>query len=251
MVGIVIVSHSHKLAQGVKELAEQVAGGKVNIATAGGLDDSTLGTSAERVLQAVSGAYGDDGVVILMDLGSAVMTAEVAVEMLPADRQRRVVLCPAPLVEGAVAAAAQAAAGASLGEVDSAARRAMELMKPSGRVADSGGSCGQPVVPDNPPPACPALGGHETARVLLTLRNRYGLHARPAAEFVRTASSFESAVFVRNLSKSGSVANAKSIIEVLTLGAESGHTIEVWAEGRDQAAALEALRDVVESGAGE
>ena len=228
MVGIVIVSHSHRLAQGVKELAEQVAGGKVTIATAGGLDDATLGTSAERVQRAISEAYGDDGVVVLVDLGSAVMTAEVA------------------LVEGAVGAAVQAAAGAPLSEVDRAARRAVELMKPPTGAADSD-RAGLPAGPPQPT----VQERDKGARAVLTVRNSHGLHARPAAEFVRTSARFKSAISVRNLNRSGRVANGKSIVEVLSLGVECGHTIEVSADGPDQDAAIEALRTLVESGAGE
>ncbi len=242
MVGIVIVSHSHRLAQGVKELADQMTGGRVRIATAGGLDDETLGTSADRVLQAISAASGDDGVLVLMDLGSAVMTAEVAVEMLPAEMRGRVVLCPAPLVEGAVAAAVQAAAGAPLAEVEAAARKAIDLMKPVARAGEAG-SASQPAVQ-------PREQREGKATAVLVVRNEHGLHARPAAEFVRTSSKFKAAISVRNLSRGGLTANAKSIVEVLSLGVESGHSIEVSADGPDQAEAVEALRSRVESGDG-
>ena len=79
MVGIVIVSHSQKLAEGVKELAEMMAN-DVHIEAAGGLDEGLLGTSFERVKVAIEDVCGTDGAVVLMDMGSAVMTAELAVE---------------------------------------------------------------------------------------------------------------------------------------------------------------------------
>jgi len=111
MVGLVIVAHSFKLAEGVKELADQMTGGRVRVVAAGGLDERTLGTSAERILEAIDTAYGPDGVLVFMDLGSAVMSAEMAVEMLPPERRALVRIRPAPLVEGAIAAAVQASLG--------------------------------------------------------------------------------------------------------------------------------------------
>jgi len=115
MVGIVIVSHSARLADGVVELAREMAGPDVAIVAAGGLDlpDRPLGTDAALIERAIDEAWADDGVLVLMDLGSAVMSAEMAAEMLPDERRSRVLLCEAPLVEGAVAAAV-AAAGLSV-----------------------------------------------------------------------------------------------------------------------------------------
>ena len=113
MVGIVIVSHSQKLAEGVKELAEMMAN-NVHIEAAGGLDEGLLGTSYERVKVAIEDVCGTDGAVVLMDMGSAVMTAELAVEEC---RDEAVRLVDCPIVEGAVLAALAAAGGAGLDEV--------------------------------------------------------------------------------------------------------------------------------------
>ena len=115
MIGLVIVSHSAKLAEGVCDLARQVAQGKVRIAAAGGTADpeNPIGTDAFQVLQAIESVYSEDGVLVLMDLGSAVLSAETALELLGGERSSRVQLCAAPLVEGAVAAASLAAAGAA------------------------------------------------------------------------------------------------------------------------------------------
>ena len=110
MVGIVIVSHSQKLAEGVKELAEMMAR-DVQIAAAGGLDDGMLGTSYGKIMMAVEEVCGRDGAVILMDMGSAVMTAEMVVESMD-DRQIQLLDCP--FVEGAVIAAIEAAGGTPL-----------------------------------------------------------------------------------------------------------------------------------------
>ncbi len=105
MVGIVIVSHSKQLAEGVRELAQQMVQGKVPLVVAAGIDDPAhpLGTDAISVHQAIESVYNDDGVVVLMDLGSALMSAEMALEFLPEEQRENVRLCEAPLVEGAIA----------------------------------------------------------------------------------------------------------------------------------------------------
>ncbi|WP_258189533.1 dihydroxyacetone kinase phosphoryl donor subunit DhaM, partial [Candidatus Hakubella thermalkaliphila] len=94
MIGIVIVAHSQKLAEGVKELAEQMSQGRVPIVAAGGLDDTTIGTNMERILSAINAVYQPDGVLVLMDLGSAVMSAEMAIETLSPEQQAKVLLSP-------------------------------------------------------------------------------------------------------------------------------------------------------------
>jgi dihydroxyacetone kinase phosphotransfer subunit len=129
VIGIVIVSHSARLAEGVKELAGQMAGEGVTILAAGGALDGSLGTNAEAIGAAIDQACGPDGVLVLMDLGSAVMSAQVAVEMLAPERAEKVVLSNAPLVEGAVIAAVEASIGKTLQEVDAAALRAAQMQK--------------------------------------------------------------------------------------------------------------------------
>lgn len=112
MVGIVIVSHSQKLAEGVVELAQAMAMAKdVKIAAAGGLEDGTLGTSYQRIYDAIEAVYSEDGVAVLMDMGSAVMTAETVLDDMEG---RKIVLVDCALVEGAILAAVEAAMGASL-----------------------------------------------------------------------------------------------------------------------------------------
>src|SRR5919112_4288073 len=101
MVGLVIVSHSASLADGVVELAREMGGDEVPIEAAGGLEDGTLGTDAVRVMDAIGRARSPDGVLVLMDLGSALLSAEMAAEMVDPDGGP-VLLCGAPLVEGAV-----------------------------------------------------------------------------------------------------------------------------------------------------
>ena len=127
MVGIVVVSHSETLAEGVVSLAREMGGEELAI-EAGGRhrEPGVLGTDAERVRAAIERAMSADGVLVLMDLGSALMSAEFAVELLE-DAPGRVLLSEAPLVEGAVAAAAAASGGASLDEVAAEARGALAM----------------------------------------------------------------------------------------------------------------------------
>lgn len=116
MVGIVIVSHSNNLANGVKEVASQMAS-EVKIEVAGGTSDGRLGTDIERIKDAIKNAYSDDGVIILFDLGSSMMNTEMAIEFLDEHMRRNIRMLDAPLVEGAVVAAVDASIGKSLAEI--------------------------------------------------------------------------------------------------------------------------------------
>lgn len=110
MVGIVIVSHSHSLAQSVLEYTKIMADG-AKVAAAGGTDDGGFGTSFDKIYQAVDSVYSEDGVLILMDMGSAVMTAEMVIEAYGSER---IFMADCPLVEGAVVATIDALSGKSL-----------------------------------------------------------------------------------------------------------------------------------------
>jgi phosphoenolpyruvate---glycerone phosphotransferase subunit DhaM len=126
MVSLLIVSHSAQLAAGVKEFAEQVAGGKVQIADAGGAADGSLGTSVDRIQERLRQIASPDGTLVLVDLGSAVLSVEMAIEALGAGR---VQISDAPLVEGAYLAAIEASAEASLEETAAAALQARAMVK--------------------------------------------------------------------------------------------------------------------------
>jgi len=128
-VGLVVVSHSARLAEGVAELAGQMVRGTVRLVAAGGTDDGGLGTSLNKVLMAYIAAESGDGVLVLVDLGSAALVAEMAWEQLPERRRSRIKLCDAPLVEGAVAAAVEASIGSSLDAVAATASEAATLGK--------------------------------------------------------------------------------------------------------------------------
>lgn len=130
MVGIVVVSHSWKIAEGVCDLAREMAQDHYGIIPAGGLDDGSIGTDAARIMNAIIEADSGDGVVILADIGSSIMSAETAIELLESeDSSINVKIADAPIVEGAVCAAVEAAANGSLDSVISSAEESREALK--------------------------------------------------------------------------------------------------------------------------
>jgi dihydroxyacetone kinase phosphotransfer subunit len=254
MVGIVIVSHSARLADGVVELAREMAGPDVAIVAAGGLDlpDRPLGTDAALIERAIDEAWADDGVLVLMDLGSAVMSAEMAAEMLPDDRRSRVLLCEAPLVEGAVAAAVAARLGDPLDQVAAEARGGL-----AGKVAHlASGPDGEPAPPAVEPDGAPAQepdaasaqepDGAPALELRITVAGRLGLHARPAARFVQTAGQFDANVTAENITAPAGPVSARSLNGVATLGVLQGHEVLVRASGPQAAQVLAALRDLAD-----
>ena len=131
MVGLVLISHSASIAEGLREMVAQVAGAEVPVATAGGTDDGRLGTSAPRVAAAIRSTLdaGADGTLILLDLGSAALSLELALEEFDDEERTRLRVSEAPLVEGAILAAVQASVGATLDEVADAAAGAATMPK--------------------------------------------------------------------------------------------------------------------------
>jgi phosphoenolpyruvate---glycerone phosphotransferase subunit DhaM len=131
LVGLVLVSHSAMIAEGLREMVAQVAGSDVPVATAGGTEDGRLGTSAPRIVAAIRATLdaGADETLILLDLGSAALSLELALEEFDQKDRARLLVSEAPLVEGAILAAVQASIGASLAEVASAADGAATMPK--------------------------------------------------------------------------------------------------------------------------
>jgi PTS hybrid protein len=131
LIGLVLVSHSSLIADGLQAMVAQVAGDDVPVATAGGTDDGRLGTSAPRISAAIRSTLdaGVDGALILLDLGSAALSLEIALEELEPAERSRLRVSEAPLVEGAILAAVQASVGATLDEVAEAAAEAATMAK--------------------------------------------------------------------------------------------------------------------------
>ncbi len=245
MVGLVIVSHSQTLAQGVLELAEQMTRGSVVMEAAGGIDDpdNPIGTDPMKVMMAIESvaAQSDGGVLVIMDLGSALMSAETALDFLPDDVKEKVLLCSAPIVEGTMAAAVQASVGASLQEVSDEAGAALSVkIKQLAPITGESISKEAPVHEE-------AVQGEEISIDMLII-NKMGLHARPAANLVATAGKFKSSVTVR---KGDASASAKSINQVAMLAVKNGENITISACGPDANEAVEALKALHEDNFGE
>ena len=239
-VGLVVVSHSGKLAEGVCELAAQMAA-DVQLAPAGGTDDGGIGTSLEKIQAGIAQADSGDGVLLLTDLGSAVMTAEMALEFLEPDQQQRVRMADAPLVEGTVAAAVAAQTGKSLAEVLSAAESAVA---PAGGQAAAGTEAAP--APGGPAAgeAAPARGAAESASGAWTLVNPMGLHARPAAAVAQLLDDLDAEITINGV-------DGKSVMMLMTLGLKPGETLSATATGPDAAKAMELLGAQVRNGFGE
>jgi len=239
-VGLVIVSHSAQLAIGVAELAGQMAQGATPIVTAGGGANDILGTSVDKIHAAIQAADGPDGVLVLLDLGSAILATEMALELLSSEQNNRIALSFAPLVEGAIAAAIESSLGRSLAEVKQAAEKTasaaqLQLLKPFSTTQEEASVA----VPTSPPPI-----QTDVLESQLTLTNPTGLHARPASLFVQTAGRFQARVEV---SGRGRQTEATSIIGVLSLGIRKGDTITLRASGKEAESALKALGELVKA----
>ena len=230
-VGVVFVSHSARIAEGLVELARQMAPTS-SLVAAGGTDDGRIGTSFDLVTAGIGEADAGDGVVVLCDLGSAILTAETALDFLDDDVRARVRIVDAPLVEGGVAAAVAAEAGDRLDQVVSAAESARGGA-PSG-AATTGGVA----------PGADADGVASAAQRTVTLVNADGLHARPAAELVKLASTFPHRVTVNGT-------DAKSLLGIMSLGLTKGATVEIASDDPAGQQAVDAIAALAESGFGE
>lgn len=244
VIGIVIVSHSKQLALGVRELATQMVQGQVSIAVAAGIEDpeNPLGTDPIQVYEAIASVFSDDGVLVLMDLGSALLSAEMAIEFLSEAQQQKVHLCEAPLVEGAIAAVVAAASGRDIHQVMAEARGALlakatqlgVVSRPLSVVTSTTTNIESP-----------------TSEIRLIVSNRLGLHARPAAQFVATAARFQSQILVQNLTRNTELVRGDSINQVTTLGVRQGHELVITAAGSDADEALAALQALFANNFGE
>ena len=241
--GIVLVSHSAPLARAVVTLAREVAGPDVALVAAGGTvaGDEVLGTDAARVAAAIDDAASPDGVLVLMDLGSAVLSAELALELLDPAARSGVLLCEAPLVEGAVAAAVAAGLGRPLAEVAAEARRGTAAK------ATHLGAGG----PDPSPPGRLGAAREDDHEARLMVRLPHGLHVRPAARLVAAVGRFDATVTVANATTGSAPADARSLTALSVLGAREGHELVVRASGPEGAGALAAVLALAADGFGE
>ena len=204
-VGVVFVSHSARIAEGVVELAGQMAP-NVALIAAGGTDEGGIGTSYDKVLEAIGGADGGQGVLLIGDLGSAILTAETAVDLLGQAPTGGIRVLDVPIVEGGVAAAVAAESGADL---DAVARAAT-----------------------GEPPTLAAVDGPVRATVVIV--DPEGLHARPAAALVRLVAGFDARVTVNG-------ADASSLLRVIALGLRRDEEVTVRGSGAEARQAVDAV----------
>lgn len=235
MIGIVVVSHSRALAEAAIGLASEMVaeGDQPVIAMAAGLDETTFGTDAAAVAEAIAVADSPDGVLVLLDLGSAVLSAEMALEFVDPEVAERVKLSSAPLVEGLVAAVVTASTGATLDAVLAEASRGL-----AGKQDHLGDA-----VADVSPTEDASDNFIEVA-----VSNEHGLHARPAAKVVGLARRFDARVTLTNLTTGKGPVDAGSLSLVATLNAQQGHRLRVGASGPDADEALVALGALADRG---
>ena len=244
MVGIVLVSHSRALAVAVRELVLSMTGGESRLALAAGVgeDRRELGTDAIEISEAIRAVHGPDGVLVIMDMGSALLSAETALELLDEPERRNVVFCSAPFVEGAVAAGVTAHMSAPLEQVKAEALQSLQAKKNALPEAEA----------IEEPAKLPPVGMPSGAQVLrLTIPNRHGLHARPVTRLIREMTPFASELTVRNLTNQRGPVSLKSLSAIAALEILHGHEIEITAIGQDASAALAKARELVESGLGD
>jgi PTS hybrid protein len=227
-VRLVVVSHSEKLADGAVELAAPMAPDVVMVA-AGGTADGRIGTSLEKVMSAMDQAAGGEGVVVLTDLGSAVLTAESALE-LAADPSG-ILLADAPLVEGLVAAAVAAQGGADAQAVKRAAEAVYGRVSPAASPVSS-------VSEGSVTGAGPEFTGD------FELINQAGMHARPAAKIAGGLAAMDAEVTVNGV-------DGASMTSLMTLAAGKGSVLHVEAWGPDAERALNYVGGLVQAGFGE
>lgn len=240
MIGIVAVSHSRALAEAAVHLSLQMGGAEPPaVRVAAGGPDGDLGTDAVAIAAAIDEADSGDGVLVLMDLGSAILSAETALEFVTSPE--RVRLSPAPFVEGLVAAVVTAAGGAGLedvaAEVAGAADAKRRQLAPAGADSEPMASAGEP----------PGDGRSFEAVVV----NPSGLHARPAATFVKAASRFDADVRIADLDAGSGEVSGRSLLALMALGVRQGARVRVSASGPQAAQALDELRALMDDGFGE
>ena len=247
MVGIVVVSHSLTLARAAVELASQmVPGNPPAVAVAAGLDGGAFGTDAVAVQQAIEQVDSPDGVVVLCDLGSAVLSAEMALEFLDEELRARVVISPAPLIEGLVVAFVTAAGGASASEVAAEAANAL-----AGKISQLGGAVvavTSAVAPSVAGTVDTVDQGPPAASATFVVTNEHGLHARPAARLVSVVRGFDARVWLRSVRTGTAPVLASSLSAVATLGARQGDQLELAAWGPDATPARDAVLALAERG---
>ena len=237
MIHLILVSHHPDIARGIAALAAQMSAAPETIHTAAGIDDpdNPVGTDAVRIMQTLLEADNPDGILILVDLGSAILSAQTALDLLddPA-LAARCRISAAPLVEGAISAAVAASSGADLETVAREATQALAAKQAA--LGESAPASATPVV---------APSGDSTT---ITLTNRDGLHARPAARLVAALTPYRARLVLTCGDKQ---ADGKSLNQLALLQARHGDRLTLHADGDDAAAALQTFRELAATNFGD
>ena len=238
MIHLIIVSHHPDIARGIAALAAQMSAAPETIHTAAGIDDTDnpIGTDAVRIMQTLLEADNPDGILILVDLGSAILSAQTALDLLddPA-LAARCRISAAPLVEGAISAAVAASSGADL---ETVAREATQAL------AAKQAALGETNAPASTAPVAVPSGDSAT----ITLTNRDGLHARPAARLVAALTPYRARLVLTCGDKQ---ADGKSLNQLALLQARHGDRLTLHADGDDAAAALQTFRELAAANFGD
>lgn len=245
MVGIVVVSHSEPLALAAVELALQMVGDDPPPIEVAAGNDGRLGTDAVAVaaaIQRADAASGGTGVLVVTDLGSAILSAEMALELAD-DLTGEVLLSLSPFVEGLVSAVVQAAMGKSLTDVEREA-----AVAGTAKAAQLGPTEDAPARTESPSTQPDSL---SATTVEADIVNTQGMHARPAALFAKAAAELPVEVSVTNLENGRGPVDADSMMELMTLGVRQGHRVRLSAEGPQAQAALDSLATLIAEGLGE
>ena len=248
MIHLILVSHHPDIARGIAALAAQMSAAPETIHTAAGIDDADnpVGTDAVRIMQTLLEADNPDGILILVDLGSAILSAQTALDLLddPA-LAARCRISAAPLVEGAISAAVAASSGADLETVAREATQALaakqaSLGEENPLPCAAGEGARVITVPDDNIPS-----GDSTT---ITLTNRDGLHARPAARLVAALTPYRARLILTCGDKQ---ADGKSLNQLALLQAHHGDRLTLHADGDDAAAALQTFRELAAANFGD
>ena len=242
MVGLVLVSHSRSLAEAAVDLIRRTVNANLAVSCSGGIGDrrEELGTNAVEIQEAITRVFSEDGVVVLMDLGSAILSAETAKDFLDSEIGKKVVLSSAPLVEGGIAAAVQAQAGGSVSEVAKAARES--LLPKQEQIRES--------VP--PPAADWGVSPLSDPEVLdLIIENQNGLHLRPAAALIKKMAEFQGEVLIENRSAGRGPVEARSLVEVTRLQIRKGDSVRFSIASPNPQPLIDSIRSMVADRFGE
>lgn len=245
MIHLLLVSHSFQLASGVAALARQMVDSptlKILVAAGIGDEHEEIGTNALEIEEALSSLAQEEGVLVLMDLGSAVLSAKMALEMLDEKAAAKVCLCSAPFVEGAIAAAVKANGGAGMAEVY---REAMSALAPKTEQIP------EPVFAEALADAS-AMGDSDTAVLVVKVPNKTGLHARPAAAFAKEIAAYKGTkVTVTNRNGKNTPVAITGVIAVMLLAAKQGDELLIEAQGPDRDKLIAALKALFEANLGD